>query len=128
MTVAHSPASRDARIYRVNAWRNMKGRPALTFAELEPEEIKPGGPEWWTEANTAAWTAQQWRDGTQGEWGRKYQWDDKIRRGGASTYTPIKPKVMAKWRETDPRPTPTTFYDGTIDPKRAGLNRERGAQ
>ncbi len=120
--------SRDARIYRVNAWREMKGRPALTFTEYtEPApKLAPGGPEWWNAENTAAWNTQQWghpegASAAQREWGGKMT--QNIKRGGAGTYTPIKPKVMAKWRENDPRPTPTTFFDGRTDEKRAQLPR-----
>ncbi len=124
--------SREARIYRVNAWREMKGRPALTFAEPVAEAPKvnqntePYPPEWWTTENTAAWHKAVWGgsadlSAAQQGWGSKYQHGEKIRRGGAGTYTPIKPKVMAKWRESDPRPTPTTFYDGRTDHKRAAL-------
>jgi hypothetical protein len=119
--------TRDARIYRVNAWREMKGRPELTFPEpvTEAETLTPGGPEWWTEANTRLWNVQQWgsdsvedRSVAQIQWSRKYEHGDKIRRASAATYTPLKPKEMAKWRKNDPRPTPVTFYDGTIDLKR----------
>jgi hypothetical protein len=86
---------RDARIYRVNAWREIKGRPALDFnpkveawlvfpeadpfrsqadetePEPEPEPVKnqltdaPKPPEWWTEENTAAWTREVWGDRTE---------------------------------------------------------------
>jgi hypothetical protein len=116
VTVALSPASRDARIYRVNAWRDMKGRPALTF---QPLELTPGGPEWWTEANTRAWHNQVWRgDITASEaqrgWGGKHT--EAVGRAGAGCYTPLKAKTMAEWRLTDPRPSPATYYDGrTID-------------
>jgi hypothetical protein len=81
---------RDARIYRVNAWREIKGRPALDFSpkveawlvfpeadpfrsqadETEPETLDAPEkltqakgtrpPEWWTEENTAAWTREVW--------------------------------------------------------------------
>jgi hypothetical protein len=120
-------STRDARIYRVNAWRELKGRPALTFDQPEPEakptqEAHP--PEWWTDENSRQWHDQVW--GKDAEWSESQKgWGGKmtanVRRGGAGTYTPLKPKVMAKWRETDPRPTPITFYDGKIDQKRASL-------
>jgi hypothetical protein len=86
---------RDARIYRVNAWREIKGRPALDFTakveawlvfpeadpfrsqadETEPETLDAPEkltqakgtrpPEWWTEENTAAWTREVWGDRTE---------------------------------------------------------------
>jgi hypothetical protein len=115
--------TRDARIYRVNAWREMKGRPELTFPEpKEAEGLVPGGPEWWTEANTRAWNVQQWGvedvSEAQGIWKAKM---DGARKAGPLCYKVIPAKEMAKWRKNDPRPTPVTFYDGRIDAKRSSL-------
>jgi hypothetical protein len=85
---------RDARIYRVNAWREIKGRPALDFtakveawlvfpeadpfrsqadetetetldAPEDPAQDGPRPPEWWTEEHTAAWTREVWGDRTE---------------------------------------------------------------
>jgi hypothetical protein len=83
---------RDSRIYRVNAWRELKGRPALDFDKvvlrLEPskDDGKPHPPEWWTAENTAAWQRQVWRGEVQASdaqltWGRKYGHGDHIPKG-----------------------------------------------
>lgn len=124
---AIAPRTREARIYRVNAWRQIKGRPALTFADpglifrkpagdVSPNQPRP--PEWWTEENTRAWNLEQWGnpDGNseaQRGWGKKYEYGDHIGRAGALCYRPIPAKDMAKWRASDPRPAPYAYFDGT---------------
>ena len=138
--IATADDVRDSRIYRVNAWRELKGRPALDFTakveawlvfpeadpfrslpdEAEPEATTategPKPPEWWTEANTAAWTRDVWGDrleasAAQRGWGGKIVCSSP--RASASTYTPLKPELMATWRQSDPRPSNMTYYDGT---------------
>lgn len=120
---AIAPRTREARIYRVNAWRELKGRPALTFtdpglifrkpaADVSPNQPRP--PEWWTEENTRAWTLEQFGNPddastAQRTWGRKYEYGDHIGRAGAACYRPIPPKEMAAWRANDPRPSPTHY-------------------
>lgn len=158
--IATADDVRDARIYRVNAWRELKGRPALDFSpkveawlvfpEADPfrsvpdeagEEVSEAtpapetrGPEWWTEANTAAWHREVWGDeGTWGEaqrgWGHKIE--GAVGRAGASTYTPLKPELMAKWRASDPRPSNMTYYDGrpvTLKPLAVKVRKPRKAK
>jgi hypothetical protein len=131
MTAVSAVSTRDARIYRVNAWREMKGRPALTFPERspEPETLTPGGPEWWTEANTRLWSLQQW--GTEDSktvvspaqevWSQPLYGAGSVQKASAACKKPLTAKEMAKWRKSDPRPTPVTFYDGKLDTKRAAL-------
>jgi hypothetical protein len=72
------------------------------------QQSKP--PEYWTEENTAAWTTEQWKGQTQGEWGRKYQHGDVIPKARLSA--PPTPETMAQWRLNDPRESNYTFYDG----------------
>lgn len=118
---AIAPRTREARIYRVNAWRQLKGRPALTFADpglifrkpaadVSPNQSRP--PEWWTEENTRKWTEETWssEDGNseaQRGWSGKHT--EAVGRAGALCYRPIPAKDMAKWRASDPRPSPTHY-------------------
>jgi hypothetical protein len=133
MTAVSAVSTRDARIYRVNAWREMKGRPELYFsprltgcfqldidgtARRDYEDRKPWG----------------WRTSSWAKWNKpvgyfRAEVKTALRRSskipGGSTFpawcNPITPKEMAKWRKSDPRPTPVTFYDGKLDTKRAAL-------
>ncbi len=119
---------RDSRIYRVNAWRAYKGRPALDFdapkpvLRLEPEsEPGPRPPEWWTAENTARWQAEVWGGEVEVSDAQR-SWGGKITvacgRASASTYTPISPKQWKEWAKSETRPPCPTFYDGTPQPRR----------
>jgi hypothetical protein len=107
----------EARVYRVNAWREMKGREPLTFAEPVEVPAGPRPPEWWTTENTEAWNLAQWGNADPSEaqrtWGSKIGHGERIPRASAATYTPLKPALMAKWRESDPRPSNPCYFDGT---------------
>ena len=83
--------------------------------------MTPGGPEWWTEENTAAWHRHIWNipDGedwsqAQRGWGRAFE--GTAGRAGAACYRPLPPELMAQWRQTDPRPAHPVFYDGRPQP------------
>ena len=82
-------------------------------------DLKPGGPEWWTTENTEAWHRHIWGD--RGNWDSAmriwgYKLKDALPRAGAACYRPLPLELMAKWRETDPRPPHPTFYDGRPQP------------
>lgn len=102
--------TREARIYRVNAWREMKGREPLVF------DLTPGGPEWWTQANTLAWQLKTWRcnsadelSAAQQTWGRKLEHGDHIARG---KFPAPSPKQYREWSQGETRPANRFFYDG----------------
>lgn len=72
------------------------------------------GPEWWTTENTAAWMAEVW-GGTAEQSEAQRTWGGKMNgaaKAGAACYRPIPAETMAKWRESDPRPSATHYYDG----------------
>lgn len=127
-------STREARVYRVNAWREIKGRPALTFAE-------PALRGWW-QLGLFGKATRDYSNGKKWDylakqsnrWLRDPHWvvgevKTALRRSTSipptnslrTMFPPLAPKVMAKWRKTDPRPTPTTFYDGQTDYKRLVL-------
>jgi hypothetical protein len=112
-----SDRTREARVYRVNAWREMKGREPLEFTEPVTVPAGPCPPEWWTTENTEAWNLAKWGDKAGPISPAQATWSTKITeacgRAGAATYTPLKPALMAKWRESDPRPSATHYFDGT---------------
>jgi hypothetical protein len=85
--LAHTDTIRESRIYRVNAWRELKGRPEIDFDAPKLRLVKGSRPpEWWTAENTAKWQAAVWRGDVEvGEaqrtWGRMYGHGDRIARG-----------------------------------------------
>lgn len=104
---------------------------APQYGEAEdatPAPVKKGPrpPKWWTEENTAAWTAEVW--GGTGKVSRAQRtWGGKLTRGVVPGKFPpptaTQRKAWAKQRAADPRPTPVTFYDGRVDHKRLNLGR-----
>jgi hypothetical protein len=91
-----------------------------TMQQTETESEQQNGPkppEYWTEANTAAWTAEVFgtpeerQSKAQQGWGRKYTHGDIIPKARLSA--PPSAETMAQWRLNDPRPRATHYYDGT---------------
>jgi hypothetical protein len=87
--------------------------------ETESEQQNgPKPPEYWTEANTAAWTAEKWGniEGWSPEtraWGEKLTANIPKPVSRATLCAVIPPETMAQWRLNDPRPSATHYYDGT---------------
>jgi hypothetical protein len=82
------------------------------------QETGPKPPEYWTEANTAAWTAGQWdkdldRSSAQMAWDRPIRECPASPKSRATLCAVIPAETMAQWRLADPRPSATHYYDGT---------------
>jgi hypothetical protein len=80
------------------------------------QETGPKPPEYWTEANTAAWALEVYgapdeHGEVQRTWGSKITYS--VGKAGPSCYRPPSPEEMAKWRLNDPRPSNAFYYDGT---------------
>jgi hypothetical protein len=89
-----------------------------TEPESEQQQNGPKPPEYWTEANTAAWIAEIW--GNPDEWNASMRtWGSNITNNvpkavnRATLCAVIPAETMAQWRQNDPRPANAFYYDGT---------------
>ena len=97
--------AREERVKAVNTWRALQGRPALTF--LHPWK----NPEEWTPDPETAWGGEKVT-----AFSYKIDGQPSAPSSRATLCRPLPPKVMAQWRETDPRPANPVFYDGRPQP------------
>jgi hypothetical protein len=146
---------RDARIYRVNAWREIKGRPALDFtAKVEawlvslPDDVEPGYfPGWWQvemfgrdTRDSCSRKPWDWRAKRATHWLKPPDLAGEVRRalirskgipGGGYAHPGFPPPTAAqyrRWAQGETRSSNMHYYDGapvTLKPLAVKVKRTR---